>query len=140
MAVHSISSQAGAESSGENSDDLEDGFSELEGPTDAIQEGLSGDENIDDQLISEEDAAATYMDNVFLEIGTEVDVGEKNSSKTRATSLMTEAILAAAPLTIHKVLDKWVEEGKEVTRKEVTSTFLHLRKRKLFLKALKVLF
>ncbi|XP_075517772.1 pentatricopeptide repeat-containing protein At1g80270, mitochondrial-like [Primulina tabacum] len=137
-AVHTFSSQAGTESGGENGDDLEDGFSELEGPTDATQEALSGDENIDDQLISEEDSAATYTNNAFLEIGTEVDGGEKKYSKTRATSPMTEAILAAPPLTIHKVLDKWVEEGKEVTRKEVTSTFLHLRKRKLFLKALKL--
>ncbi|XP_073132512.1 pentatricopeptide repeat-containing protein At1g15480, mitochondrial-like isoform X2 [Henckelia pumila] len=110
----------------------------MEGLTDAIQETLSGDENIDDQLISEEDAAATYMDNVVSETGTEVDGEEKESSKTRATSPMTEAILAARPLTIHKVLDKWVEEGKEVTRKEVASAFLHLRKRKSFLKALKL--
>ncbi|XP_073043168.1 pentatricopeptide repeat-containing protein At1g80270, mitochondrial-like [Primulina eburnea] len=142
MAVHTFSSKASTESSGENSDDLGDGFSELGGPADAIQEALSGDENIDGLIsesdASEEDAAVGYMDNVFSELGTEVDGGEKKSSTTRATLPLTEAILAARPLTIYKVLDKWVEEGNKVTRKEVTSTFLHLRKRKLFLKALKL--
>ncbi|KZV27354.1 pentatricopeptide repeat-containing protein mitochondrial-like [Dorcoceras hygrometricum] len=136
MDIRSFASHAGCTSSGENGDDLEDGFSELEDPTDAIQEASSGDESID-ELISEEDAAATLMDNAFLELGTEVGV-EKKSSKARATSPMTEAILAAQPLDIYKVLDKWVKEGNEVTRKEVTLAFLHLRKRKLFLKALKL--
>ncbi|XP_075508855.1 pentatricopeptide repeat-containing protein At1g80270, mitochondrial-like [Primulina tabacum] len=141
MAVHTFSSKAGTESSGENSDDLGDGFFELGGPADAIQEALSGDENIDGLIsesdASEEDAAVAYMDDVFSELGAEVG-GEKKSSTTRATLPLTDAILAARPLTIYKVLDKWVEEGNKVTRKEVTSTFLHLRKRKLFLKALKL--
>lgn len=60
------------------------------------------------------------------------------SSAAKASSAMSRAILSALPLPINKVMDKWVEEGNEVTRSEVHVAMAVLRKRKMFVKALQV--
>ncbi|KAI3444323.1 hypothetical protein Pfo_000988 [Paulownia fortunei] len=141
--VCTFSSQAGAKSSGEDDDGLEDGFSELETPLDVAQEATSGDENDDDDLISrselsEEEGIVDDIQNELEAFGTETAVGEKNSPRTRASSRMTKAILAAPASSVRTVLDKWVEEGNEVTQTEVSITMLHLRKRRIFGKALEL--
>lgn len=124
--IRTFSSQVGAKSNGE---DLEDGFSELETPQDTAEEAVSGDENDDDlsseSELSEEEGIA--------------DVGKKNLSAPRASSAMVKAILGAIAIPVSKVLNKWVEEGNEVTQTEVSLTIDSLRKRRLFVKALQVI-
>ncbi|KAK4481763.1 hypothetical protein RD792_012674 [Penstemon davidsonii] len=129
--VRTFSSQVGAKDSGEEDDDL-DGFSELETPHDAVQEATSSDES-DDELLSEGDIAVDDMQN-----DTETDVGKKRYTEPKAISEMTKAILATPALAVSKVLDKWVEEGNEVTQTEVSITMLHLRKRRMYIKALQL--
>ncbi|KAK6149050.1 hypothetical protein DH2020_016575 [Rehmannia glutinosa] len=139
--VCTFSSQAGAKSNGEDNDDLEDGFSELETPLGVAEETTSGDENDDDlsrSELSEEEGVADDIQNELEAFGAETAVGEKNSPRTRASSAMTKAILAAPASSVSTVLDKWVEEGNEVTQTEATLTMLHLRKRRMFGKALEL--
>lgn len=119
--VRLFSSQADTKTNGEDDDDLEDGFSDLETPQDTVQ----GDGNDDDLSSASE--------------GEDTAVVEKKSYLSR-TSGMTKAILNSPALPVSKVLDKWVEEGNEVTSTEVSVTMLHLRKRRLFVKALQVIF
>ncbi|KAI3446565.1 hypothetical protein Pfo_003230 [Paulownia fortunei] len=142
MEVRTFSSEAGAKSSGEQDDNLEDAFSELETPHDAVQKAASGDE-IDDESMSESELSegesiADDIQNELETLGTETDAGEKRSLKTVATSAMIKAILAAPTLSVSQVLDKWVEAGNEVTRTEVSLTMLNLRKRRMFVKALQL--
>lgn len=141
--VCTFSSQAGAKSSGVDDDDLEDGFSELETPRDTAQEATSGDENDDDlssrSELSEEEGIADDVLNQLEAFDTKTAAGEKKSARTRVSSAMTKAILAAPASPVSKVLDKWVEEGNEVTQEEVSLTMLHLRKRRMFVKAFQVI-
>lgn len=137
--VRTFSSQAGAKSSGEDNDDLEDGFSELETPLDKAQGSTSGDESDDSKSdISEEDVDDD-LQNELETFDTETAVREKKSRRTRASSAMTKVILASPASSVSTVLNKWVEEGNEVTQTEVSLTMLHLRKRRMFVKALQVI-
>ncbi|KAL0453220.1 UNVERIFIED_CONTAM: Pentatricopeptide repeat-containing protein, mitochondrial [Sesamum latifolium] len=139
--VHTFSSQAGARNSEQEDDDLEDGFSDLEKPSHTAQESTSGDESeSDDDLISrselpEEEDVAEDIQNELEALGTETDVEEKKSPKISA---MTKAILDAPASSVSTVLDKWVEEGNEVTQKEVSLTMFQLRIRRIFPKALQL--
>ncbi|KAG8372135.1 hypothetical protein BUALT_Bualt12G0034900 [Buddleja alternifolia] len=136
--VRTFSSQPDAKSSGEKDDDLEDGFSELETPHNATHESTSGDESDDGSDLSEEEGVADDAQSELEVLDTETDVEATKSLKTRATSAMTKAILAAPASSVNTVLDKWVEEGKEVTQIDLTLTMLQLRKRRMFLKALQL--
>ncbi|KAK4412840.1 Pentatricopeptide repeat-containing protein, mitochondrial [Sesamum alatum] len=142
--VRTFSSQAGASNSGQEDDDLEDGFSELGKPSYVAQEATSGDESeseSEDDLISrselsEEEDVAEDVQNELEVLGTETDVEEKKSPKT--ISAMTKAILDAPTSSVSTVMDKWVEEGNEVTQNEVSLTTFQLRIRRLFIKALQL--
>ncbi|XP_011079070.1 pentatricopeptide repeat-containing protein At1g80270, mitochondrial [Sesamum indicum] len=136
--ARTFSSQADAKSSREGDDDLEDAFSELETPLDAVQGAASGDEIDDESDLSEGEGVADDMQNELGKVGTDTDVGEKRSPKGKAISALTKAILAAPLSSVSKALDKWVEEGNEVTQTEVSLTMLHLRKRRMFVKALQL--
>ncbi|XP_062111956.1 pentatricopeptide repeat-containing protein At1g80270, mitochondrial-like [Humulus lupulus] len=137
----SLSSQAGAKSNGEEYD-LEDGFSELE-TTDgakAVRDTNVGD-NCEDELISEpdlsdnEDHAEPSKDE--LEISdTEADFSEKAPYRKRVTSALFKAIVAAPGLSVSAALDKWVEEGDEIDRGEISLTMLNLRKLQMYGRAL----
>ncbi|KAH6818697.1 PENTATRICOPEPTIDE REPEAT 596 [Perilla frutescens var. frutescens] len=136
--VRTFSSQVGAKSNGE---DLEDGFSELETPHDTVEAAASGDEN-DDNLssgseLSEEEGIADDVPNELETLGSETE-GKKQLSTVKASSEMCKAILASLSLPVSKVLEKWVEEGNEVTETEVSLTMDILRKRRLFVKALQL--
>ncbi|KAL8489317.1 hypothetical protein ACS0TY_024799 [Phlomoides rotata] len=115
-----FSSQADTKTNGEDDDDLEDGFSDLETPQDTVP----GD---GDDLSSASEGEGSV----------DTAVGEKKSPLSR-TSEITKAILNAPALPVSKVLDKWVEEGNEVTRTEVSLAMLNLRRRRLFVKALQL--
>lgn len=120
--IRSFSSQADTKTNGEDDDDLEDGFSDLETPLDIVQEDGS-----DDDLSSVSEGEGDTV------------VEEKKPFTARAFSEMTKAILKNPALPVSNVLDKWVEEGNEVTRTELSVTMLNLRKRRLFVKALQVI-
>ncbi|KAA8517948.1 hypothetical protein F0562_015422 [Nyssa sinensis] len=147
MGRRSFSSQAGAKSSGEVDDDLEDGFSELESPAsaEAILESNAEDEN-EDELISEpepsegddEDAAVEEPQNELELSDTETDVTEKRSPRKGVPSALFKAIVAAPGLSVHNVLDKWVEEGNDLTRAEISLAMLNLRKRRMYGRALQL--
>lgn len=139
-----FSSQAGAKSSGED-DDLEDEFSELETPSSAQAKQTSNvaDES-DGELISEpelsdEDVDVEEPSQNELELSdAETDPIEKKSSRRRAQSELFNAIMASPGLSIHSALDKWVEEGNNVSRPEILLAMLNLRKRRMYGRALQV--
>ncbi|KAK4404757.1 Pentatricopeptide repeat-containing protein, mitochondrial [Sesamum angolense] len=139
--VRTFSSQAGAGNSGQEDDELEDGFSDLEKPSHVAQESTSGDESeSDDDLISRselsgEEDVAEDIQNELEALGTETDVEVKKSPETSA---MAKAILDAPASLVSTVLDKWVEEGNEVTQNEVSLTMFQLRIRRFFIKALQL--
>ncbi|KAI5663779.1 hypothetical protein M9H77_23102 [Catharanthus roseus] len=146
MGTHSFSSQAGAKSSGEEDDDLEDGFSELETSvaSDAVQGNRSVDTNVD-ELISEPELSEEDVDDGDVEgsqaeldvLDAESDVAKKAGRK-RVSSELFKAIMASQALSVSKIMEKWIEEGKEVTRSEISVAMLNLRKRRMFGRALQL--
>ncbi|KAK9290228.1 hypothetical protein L1049_008395 [Liquidambar formosana] len=139
----SLSSQAGAESSGEE-DDLEDGFSELETPASAgsIQDSNAEDGD-EDGLISELDLSdgddiQEPLQNELELSDTETDPSEKRLPKRRALSELFKAIMATSGLSVHSALDKWVEEGKDLGRSEISLAMLNLRRRRMYGRALQL--
>lgn len=136
---HSFSSQAGAKSSGE--DDLEDGFSELETPSSAEVNQDVEDES-DDELTSEPELADDDVEEasqIELELSdTETDPSEKKTPRKRSQSALFKAILAASGSSFHSALDKWVEQGNELSRAEISLAMLNLRRRRMYGRALQV--
>ncbi|KAL3534660.1 hypothetical protein ACH5RR_003121 [Cinchona calisaya] len=144
--TRSFASQAGTKSSGEVDDDLEDGFSELETSTisDIINDSHSvqgNENNLTSELDPfEEDADDIGMDEPQDELeisNTGTDDSKRLLQKTVSSELY-KAILAAPGLSVHKVADKWLEGGREVTRSGTASTMLNLRKRRMFGRALQL--
>lgn len=141
---HSFSSQAGAKSSGEE-DDLEDGFSELEMPSsaEANRDGNVEDES-DDELISEPELSDDGDDieepsqNELELLDSKTDPSEKKAFRKWAQSALFKAILDAPGFSIHNALDKWVEEGNDLSRAEISLAVLNLRKRRMYGRALQV--
>ncbi|GFP92886.1 pentatricopeptide repeat-containing protein at1g80270 mitochondrial [Phtheirospermum japonicum] len=108
--------------------DLDDVFSDLEIPH----------KTDDDDSMSESELSDIQTE--LETINTKSDAaGKKQSAKTMPpTSAMTKAILAAPASPVNKVLDAWVKAGNEVTQTEIALTIFHLRKRRMFFKALQV--
>ncbi|XP_073278279.1 pentatricopeptide repeat-containing protein At1g80270, mitochondrial-like [Primulina huaijiensis] len=138
--IRTFSSQTGPKCSGEDDDDLEDGFSDLETPHVLVQETVSGDENSDGPTSESELSEEVDTDDMQKELEvlrTETGVGEAKSTKKRATSAMTRVILAT-PSWVSEIMDKWVKEGNKVTQADVSLCMIELRKRRLFVKALQL--
>ncbi|XP_022767891.1 pentatricopeptide repeat-containing protein At1g80270, mitochondrial-like [Durio zibethinus] len=139
-----LSSQAGAESSGKEND-LEDGFSELETAANAeTKENRNAQDETQDGLDSdrepsgdEEDVEGTASNELELSEA-ETDVSHKKSSTRRTASELFQAIISAPGLSIHKVLDKWLEEGKDLSRAVIAVTMLSLRKHRMHDRALQL--
>ncbi|KAJ0041042.1 hypothetical protein Pint_27516 [Pistacia integerrima] len=138
-----LSSLAGTKSSGEE-DDLEEGFSELETPaSEAVQENNVEVEN-DDGLISEPELSGDNEDiedpiqSDLESFDTESDPTKKTSRKNRSFSELFKTILAAPGLSISSALDKFVEEGKDLSREEISMAMLNLRKRRMYGRALQL--
>ncbi|KAL6540689.1 hypothetical protein OROMI_024572 [Orobanche minor] len=133
-------SEAGTKSKYQD-DDLEDAFIELESPHDTVCQTSSVDESDDESVseseLAEGDITVDDIPNELATIDTETDAGEKKSRKI-PISKMTKAILAAPTLPLNKVVEKWVEEGNEVTQTEIALTMFHLRRRRMFFKALQL--
>lgn len=122
-------------SSTKEEEDLEDGFSELETP--------AGDGNESDSLVtSDADSADDDGDKEDVEEAhNEIDEQAKKEEKPccgRFESELFKEILNASGMSIHSALDKWLEEGKELTREEVSLAMVNLRRRKMFGRALQL--
>lgn len=138
ISSHGLSSQAGAENSGEE-DDLEDGFSELETPpsTSSLGDNKAADDNEESgtELEDDDDDDGTQNELDLPEVETELV--EKISTK-RAPSALFKAIFNA-PGSVASALDKWVSEGKDLSRADISLAMLNLRRRRMFGKALQVI-
>ncbi|EPS66077.1 hypothetical protein M569_08698, partial [Genlisea aurea] len=123
------SSQAGAKGSGQEDDeDLEDGFSELETPLVA-----SEDEN--DDAVS---AKSEISDEADANDPEAVGDGDKKIPKHELSALNKVVIGVHPPASMNSALDKWVEDGNEITKSDVALTMLYLRRRRMFIKALQL--
>ncbi|XP_042046758.1 pentatricopeptide repeat-containing protein At1g80270, mitochondrial-like [Salvia splendens] len=131
--VRTFSSQVDANGNGE---DLEDGFSELEAPQNSVEEAASGDES-DDGSGSGSELSEDELNELDTP-GSETDGKKDKLTRAKASSAMCKAILAAPTSPVSKVLEKWVEDGKEVTESEAQLAMDILRRRKLFVKALQL--
>ncbi|KAL8215384.1 hypothetical protein R6Q57_004833 [Mikania cordata] len=127
---HHYSSLAGTKSSGEEGDDLVDGFSELEdSTTDEIQEKNAEDES-DDGMVSESELSEDE-DN-------EATVLEKTRLPKQAFSVLFKVIMDSSVGSVQKALDKWLEKGEKVSRSDVSVAMLELRKRRMYDKAMQL--
>ncbi|XP_020235951.1 pentatricopeptide repeat-containing protein At1g80270, mitochondrial [Cajanus cajan] len=115
-----LSSQAGASSTKDDDDD------DLEGELSELEVHGSNDESDADLSDSKEDG------------GTEIDPTKKRSQGRRTDSELFKAILYAPGLSVDSALDKWVEEGKEISRKEISLAVRNLRNRKMYGRALQL--
>ncbi|KAL3639673.1 hypothetical protein CASFOL_014641 [Castilleja foliolosa] len=105
--------------------DLDDDFSELESP-----HKIDDDDSISDSELSDVRIELETID-------TESDLtGKKTSAKKIPFPAMTKAILDDLSSPVTKVLSAWVEAGNEVTQTEIALTISHLRRRRMYFKAL----
>ncbi|KAL9398251.1 hypothetical protein Peur_007212 [Populus x canadensis] len=139
-----FASQAGAENSGSD-DDLEDGFSELETPANANESTVNALAGNEDQLISEPELSDDENDDIgepsqnALELSdNETNSMVKSSPRKRATTELFNAIVSAPDVSVQSVLDKWVAEGKDLDRLEISNAMINLRKRRMFGRALQL--
>ncbi|XP_061364803.1 pentatricopeptide repeat-containing protein At1g80270, mitochondrial-like [Gastrolobium bilobum] len=129
-----LSSQANAGSTKEDDDDdLEDGFSELETPAgDGNENLLTSDTDLSDDNEDVEEPRNELSDN-------EIDEPTKKKPPSgRVEVELFKEIVKAPGLSVHSALDKWVEEGKELSREEISQAMLALRRRNMYGRALQL--
>jgi len=127
VGTRELSSQAGASSTKVDDDDLEGGLSELE-----IQG--SNDES-DADLSDEDEDGGKPVDEMDL---SDADPTKKKSQGRRTQSELFKAIANAPGLSVDSALNKWVEHGKELSRKEILLAVRELRRRKMYGRAFQV--
>ncbi|PWA71859.1 Pentatricopeptide repeat-containing protein [Artemisia annua] len=127
--IHSFSSQAGTKTSGEENDDVKDDYKELDHESD--NEVTSKADS------SESDSSETEND---LELSdAEEDALGSNSEVTRASPGLFKVIANSSSMaSAKKALDKWAEEGHDMSRPEVAFAMSELRKRRMYGKALQL--
>ncbi|CAJ1966972.1 unnamed protein product [Sphenostylis stenocarpa] len=128
VARRELSSQAGSSSTKEDDDVLEGGLSEMD-----LSHGSDDDAHLSD---GDEDAGK-LNDELDLSDG-EIDPTKKKSPGRLPESELFNAILKAPGLSIDSALNKWVEQGKELGRKEISSAVRNLRRRKMYGRALQL--
>lgn len=121
-----LSSQAGASSTKEDDDELESGLS-----------GLDLHDESDADLSDGHDDGGKPHDDLGLS-DAEIDPAKRKSRGRQIHSELFNAILNAPGLSVDSALDKWVEQGKELSRKEIILVVRNLRRRKMFGRALQV--
>ncbi|GLT40828.1 hypothetical protein SLA2020_149330 [Shorea laevis] len=138
-----LSSTAGTESKGEE-EDLEDGFSELETPVSHKANDYVSGEGENEELMSDledsadDDGVEDPAEDELRLSDTETISTEKKSLRRGAYSELFGAIVSAPGLSVHKALNKWVEDEKELSRGEISLAMLNLRRRKMFGRALQL--
>lgn len=136
LSNYRYSSLAGTKSSGEEDDDFEDGFSELEASSIDVSQEKDAVDEIDDDLISEPELSEE--EDVVPKNETEVS-DKKTSQQRRAFSVLFKVIMDSPRIPVHKMLDKWLEKGETTSRSDISVALLELRRRRMFDKALQVL-
>lgn len=132
-----LSSQAGAKSGGEEEDDLEEGFSELETPEASEGTGI-GSEDSDSSSDSESSDVDENMEETLeSELLKDVEVDALKAKKLGFSPLLKLALDESGP-SISDALDKYVAENKDLSRAVVYHTLLNLRRRRMFLRALQL--
>nr|GEU35697.1 pentatricopeptide repeat-containing protein At1g80270, mitochondrial-like [Tanacetum cinerariifolium] len=134
LSNYRYSSLAGTKSSGEEDDDLEDGFSELEASSIDVSQEKDAVDEIDDDLIELE---LSEEEDVVPENETEVS-DKKTSQQRRAFSVLFKVIMDSPRIPVHKALDKWLEKGETTSRADISVALLELRRRRMFDKALQL--
>ncbi|KAK9664440.1 hypothetical protein RND81_14G042100 [Saponaria officinalis] len=135
-----LSSETGTKNDGEENDELEDGFSELETP-DASETivGDDGDGASDSSSDSTSDSESdlSNLDTSSVEtLETEL-LGKDATKKKFEPSPLFKVVMEESGPSISGALDKYAE-GKELSRAEAYQVLLNLRRRKLFVKALQL--
>ncbi|GAU17874.1 hypothetical protein TSUD_330000 [Trifolium subterraneum] len=139
-----LSSEAGAKDTKDEYDDvLEEGFSELEGELDGEGEKVldsDSETELSDDSVSEESDIEEPHNELELPLSHDEDGVSKvkRFSRKRVESELFKAIMDAPGLSIHTALDKWVEDGKELSREEISLAMVNLRKHKMYGRALQL--
>lgn len=109
IGIHSFSSQAGSESEKE-----------------PIKEAdMSGSE-------SESESELDLLD-------AEEETTENNDRERRGSSGLFKAVVESSTMNVKNALDKWLEEGHDLSRSEISHAIFELRRRRMYGKALQVL-
>ncbi|KAK7345943.1 hypothetical protein VNO77_16559 [Canavalia gladiata] len=124
-----LSSQADANSTKQDDDDLENALSELD--------VHGGDHESEADLSDGDEDGEKPHDELELSDG-EIDPTEKKSRGGKIQSELFKVIANAPGLSVHSALQKWVEEGRELGRKEISLALINLRKRKMYGRALQL--
>ncbi|MED6126768.1 hypothetical protein PIB30_081706 [Stylosanthes scabra] len=127
MSRRELSSQADT-SSTKDQDDSEDGFSELETPAAASEFDKDESNEIDD-------GEGPLNELEFSD--TEVEPSEKKG-RGRAQSEIFKLISSSPSTSVDVLMDKWVEDGKELSRQEISLAMGILRRCKMYSKALQL--
>ncbi|KAL0555077.1 hypothetical protein IC582_009010 [Cucumis melo] len=143
ISSHGLSTQAGAENSGEE-DNVKDGFSELDETlpsTSPLEDRKAADDN-EEELTSgseidddDDNAVDDGTQNELYLLERETGLAEKKSTK-RGSFELFNVIWKAPGLSVASALDKWVSDGKVLRRADISLAMLNLRKRRMFGKAL----
>ncbi|KAK7279311.1 hypothetical protein RJT34_24359 [Clitoria ternatea] len=126
---YAFSSQAGASSTREDNDDLEDSLSEL----DTHETDNESEADLPD---SDEYDSGKPHDELGLS-DPEIDPPEKLEGR-KVRSELFQAILKAPGFSVHSALDKWVKEGKTLNRSDISMALANLRRRNMYSRALQV--
>lgn len=136
-----FSSRAGAKSGGEEDDDLEEGFSELETPevTETTGEGDIEDDStsVSESELSDDESLEEALETELME-DTEMDSAKTVSKKKRVLPDLWKLMMNEPDHSISDALDKYVADVKELSQSEIYDTLLTLRRRKMFGKALQL--
>ncbi|KAI9082048.1 hypothetical protein K1719_035973 [Acacia pycnantha] len=133
--VREISSQADARSKKED-DDME---YELETPEGEVHDNGGEDfELISKQDSSYENEGVEDLNNGQELSDTEIDSTEKESQQKGIRSELFKEITRIPGLSVNSVLTKWVEEGKELSRSEISLAIHNLRVLRMYGKALQL--
>ncbi|KAF8043669.1 hypothetical protein BT93_A1860 [Corymbia citriodora subsp. variegata] len=98
-------------------------------------------EDFDNELISEaevshlDDEESSGSSSEKLEMKTS---STERTSLRRASSALFKAIVGTSSQSLRTVLDKWLEEGKDLGRDEITLTMSNLRARQMYGRALQL--
>lgn len=124
MGNHSFSSQAGTKSSGEENDDLNNHLENIK-------------DGGDHELISEADLSESESEELDLS-DTEEEVVRDSHEGRRGSSELFKVLVDSPLMSVQKALGKWVEEGHDLPRSEISHVIFELRRRKMYGKALQL--
>jgi hypothetical protein len=133
MCSRSLCSETDARSSGDNLD-VEDEVLEPETPATVDVMESKADEVDGEELASE----PGFLDYDLSD--TEKGVVGEDSHEKKASLEFCKAIMDAPIHSVASVLDKWFEEGNVLNRLSISKIIVGLRKRRMYGKALQVLF